>query len=104
MKNKNLSKTLLMFTELIGGVFLVLVGIQGYLFYLTLNAITVFAGILLFLHGLGISDELDRENKYKPPMSPGGNVPPVSNPPHKEIHPNILCGSGDDDEENKEEN
>ena len=48
-------------------------------------------------------DELDRENKYKPPMGPGGNVPPVSNPPHKEIHPNILCGSGDDDEENKEE-
>lgn len=102
--NNNLSKTLLMFAELIGGVFLVLVGIQGYLFYLTLNAITVFAGILLFLHGLGISDELDRENKYKPPMGPGGNVPPVSNPPHKEIHPNILCGSGDDDEENKEEN
>lgn len=103
MKNKNLSKTLLMFTELIGGVFLVLVGIQGYLFTVTLNAVTVFAGILLFLHGLGLSDELDRENRIKPPMGPGGNVPPVSNPPHKEIHPNILCGSGDDDEENKEE-
>ena len=103
MKNNHLSKTLLMFAELIGGVFLVLVGLQGYLFSITLNAVTVFAGILLFLHGLGHSDELDRENKYKPPMGPGGNVPPVSNPPHKEIHPNILCGSGDDDEENKEE-
>jgi len=104
MNNKNLSKTLLMFAELIGGFFLILVGIQGLLFTTTLNILTVFAGTLLFIHGLGLSDELDRENRTKPPMGPGGNVPPVSNPPHKDIHPNILCGSGDDDEENKEEN
>lgn len=93
-----------MFTELIVGVFLLVVGFQGYFLSLTVNFIVAFIGILLFLNGLGKSDELDRENKFKPPMGPGGNVPPVSNPPHnKEIHPNILCGSGEDDEESKED-
>ena len=88
-----------MFSELIGGFFLMLIGIQGLIGSITVNAVLVFAGILFILTGLGHSDELEREEKLH---KPGPHNGPVSGPP-KDVHPNILCGTGDDNEEEQKE-
>lgn len=101
--NKNLSKKILMFSELIGGVFLALVGVQAIFASTTINTILVFTGVLFFLSGLGHSDELDREKRLqKPGMGPTPNPGPGTNHP-RDVHPNILCGSGDDNSEEQKE-
>lgn len=86
-----------MFSELIGGFFLIIVGFQGVLGSMTVSILLAFIGVLIFLTGLGHSDELDRESKMQKPHNG-----PVPGPP-KDVHPNILCGTGDDNDDNEEE-
>ncbi len=98
--NKNLSKKILMFSELLGGAFLTLVGAQAFFASATVNLLLAFAGLLLILTGLGHSDELDREKRLHQKNGMGPTTPP---PPPRDIHPNILCGSGEDTDENNDE-
>jgi hypothetical protein len=96
MVKNNLSKKILMFSELIGGFFLFIVGFQGILGSMTVSILLAFIGVLIFLTGLGHSDELDRESKLQ---KPNNQIPG----PPKDVHPNILCGTGEDEEEQKED-
>lgn len=98
--NKNLSKKILMFSELIGGAFLALLGAQVFFASTTVNLLVAFAGLILILTGLGHSDELDREKRLQQKPGMGPTTPP---PPPRDIHPNILCGSGEDTDENNDE-
>lgn len=99
--NKNLSKKILMFSELLGGAFLALVGAQAFFASATVNLLLAFAGLLLILTGLGHSDELDREKRLHQKTGMGPTPPPPA--PPRDIHPNILCGSGEDTEDNNDE-
>ena len=98
--NKNLSKKILMFSELLGGAFLALVGTQAFFASATVNLLLAFAGLLLILTGLGHSDELDRDKRLHQKNGMGKKTPP---PPPRENHPNILSGTGEDTEDNNDE-